>query len=238
MAGAPLPENSDALGVSAVGVSKAFGARQVLTDVTLKVPPATVCAVEGRNGAGKTTLMRALSSIVIPDTGKITINGFDTQRAPLRARASVGLALVNERSLEWRLTATSNLQLWAAIRGIARRDMRRVIDEALASVGLTDQGNQSVFALSSGQRHRLVLARAMLGDPPVLLIDEPLRGLDAPSIELVLAALQQRQQAGACVIVAAPQLDELATIAQMRLGIDDTGRLAKTDLSTTEPASA
>jgi ABC-type multidrug transport system ATPase subunit len=209
-------------------MSKAFGERVILRKVELTVAPGEVCAVRGRNGAGKTTLIRLLATTVLPDEGQVWINGYDTRRQARSAKASIGLALVNERSLQWRLNAVQNLALWASVRGLRKPAASSAIARALEGVGLTPQARLPVAQLSSGQRHRLVLARALLTEPPVLLIDEPLRGLDEESIARVLSVLRTRATAGTAVLVAAPKLDELANLADSFYAVSEQGELVTT----------
>lgn len=206
-------------------MTKRFGAQTVLDGVSLQVPTGSWASLEGQNGAGKTTLLRICATIQLPDSGHARILGADTVTEAAFVRRHTGMALVNERSLVWRLDAIANLRLWATARGLAGRAGRLAIHSVLEELGLGTHTGKMVSQLSSGQRHRLVLARALLADPAVLLIDEPLRGLDQPSIELVLTALQSRVERGATVLTAAPRLDELANASSQSFELSD-GRIS------------
>lgn len=200
-------------GVVVRSVIKSLGGSRVLGPVDFDAPAGAVSVLVGSNGAGKTTLLRILSTTLTRDGGDVWVDGFDPSVNSLEVRSRVGVALVNERSLWWRLTALQNLVLFAGMRGVPRSVRVTESRALLAEVQLAGKADRPVSTLSAGQRQRVVLARALLGQPSVLLIDEPLRGLDRSSIDAVLGALQLRAEAGACVVVAAPLADELVEIA-------------------------
>ena len=205
------------MSLRARGVTRSFAGRGVLAGVELDVPAGTLALLEGANGAGKTTLLRVFATVVRPDSGHAEVDGHDVVRAGARVRERIGVAFVNERSLFWRLTGLENLQLFARTRGVARREVGRQIDVLLDELALGDVAPRPVADLSAGQRQRLIVARAGLGDPRALLVDEPLRGLDADGIAAVLGFLRRRAQAGASVLVAAPKADELEHEADLLL---------------------
>lgn len=203
-----LPDVGAHTGVVARGVTKSFGGELALPPTDLTAPPGVVSLVVGQNGAGKTTLVRILATLVLPDGGTLRVNGIDPVTDGRLVRAQLGLALVNERSLFWRLSVLDNLTLFARVRGVARRAREEHCRDVLETVGLGPFADRDAHALSAGQRQRVVLARALVGDPSVLLIDEPLRGLDADAEALVLGVLQARAAAGATVVIATPSLRE------------------------------
>ncbi len=177
--------------------------------------------VEGANGAGKTTLLRIFATVVRPDSGEARVDGFDVARDGARVRERIGVAFVNERSLFWRLSGRENLVLFARTRGVPRADVERQVRALLSELELDEIAPRPVANLSAGQRQRLVIARAGLGEPSVLLVDEPLRGLDDAGITATLAFLRRRAHDGATVLVAAPKADELATEADAMLSLHD-----------------
>jgi ABC-type multidrug transport system ATPase subunit len=193
----------------------------VLAGAELDAAPGAVTLVEGANGAGKTTLLRIFATVVRPDAGTVHVDGLDVVRDGARVRERIGVAFVNERSLFWRLSGRENLELFARTRGVARGDVARQVDGLLEELALGAIAPRPVANLSAGQRQRLVVARAGLGDPRVLLIDEPLRGLDDAGIAATLAFLRQRARGGATVLVVAPKADELAGEADALLALDD-----------------
>jgi ABC-2 type transport system ATP-binding protein len=165
-------------GIRVRDIRKRFRDVQALDGVSLDVEPGEVVALLGPNGAGKSTLIRILGTTVIPDSGSVTVEGHDVVRAPVAARRSLGMMIGDERSHYWRISAKRNLAFFAAMVGIPRREASSRAERLLDAVGLSDAADRPVLGYSSGMRARLSLARAMLADPPLLLLDEPTRNLD------------------------------------------------------------
>lgn len=165
--------------------------------------------MEGPNGAGKTTMLRVFATLVRPSGGEAMVDGYDVVRSGARVRERIGAAFVNERSLYWRLSGRENMRLFARTRGLGRSAARAQVDSLLEDLELVEIAAKWVADLSAGQRQRLIIARAGLGEPSCMLIDEPLRGLDDAGIETMLSFLRTRAARGAAVLVVAPKIDEL-----------------------------
>jgi ABC-2 type transport system ATP-binding protein len=180
--------------------------------------------ISGDNGAGKTTLLRIFATVLHPGSGNASVQGFDVVRDGPDVRARVGVALVNERSLFWRLTGRENLRLFAATSGVPRKLRDTYVEAILEELGLRQLADQRVANLSAGQRQRLIIGRAAVARPPVLLLDEPLRGLDGSGITCVLAFIARHAQRGTAVLIAAPLVQELREVADQILELRD-GRL-------------
>jgi ABC-type multidrug transport system ATPase subunit len=202
-------------------VTRRFGSRTILDAADVEVGPGVLGVLEGPNGAGKTTLLRIFATIVRPDSGRASVDGYDVVKDGAQVRGRIGTALVNERSLYWRLTGRENLRLFARTRGLSRRDARTQVDELLEELDLETISERWVANLSAGQRQRLILARAGLGEPTCMLIDEPLRGLDDAGIERILAFLRARVARGTAILVVAPKLDELRAEASVLYRLRD-----------------
>lgn len=213
-------------GIHVEGLTKAFRGRPVLKDVHLQVENGTVAVLEGANGAGKTTLIRVLATVVRPDAGTATVDGYDVVGHGAMVRRRTGVMFVNDRSLYWRLRPVANLRLFGRLSDVPEKDLKPRIAELLDALGLSHVLHLRAGALSTGQRQRLMLARALLGRPSVLLVDEPLRGLDDEGMHRVLGLLAGQAEQGSTVLVAAPMIDELRPIAAAcyRLG---QGRLER-----------
>jgi len=151
-----------------------------LRGVDLYIDAGEVVCLLGRNGAGKTTLLKIISGVVVPDSGSVWINGRDAAANP-GVFSSVGLVAGDERGFYWRLSGYENLRFFAYLWGLSGSAARARIGEVLDIVGLADRGRDEVRTYSSGMKQRLATARALLSDPPVLLIDELARSLDYPS---------------------------------------------------------
>ena len=209
--GAPAPEGVP--GIATAGLSKRFGPVRALEAVTLEVPMGAVTAVVGRNGAGKSTLIRVLATSVLPDGGTAAVCGHDVVDQPLAVRQSIGLALGEDRSFFWRLSGRQNLEFFARLYGLRGRVAAGRVEEVLGAVGLLDVAGRRVDRYSTGMRSRLGIARALVGSPRVLLLDEPTRSLDPVAAESVRELLEGVVAGDRCVLLATHDLEEAAAVA-------------------------
>lgn len=189
-------------------VARRLGGRWVLRGITLDVPAGTALLLVGKNGAGKTTLLRILAGLLRPTRGTVA------------ARAA-GL-VAHDTLLYDALTARENLRFHARLHGI--RDRERV-DRTLERVGLLDRADDRTQTFSRGMLQRLAIARAMLHEPPLLLLDEPLSNLDDAGSRLVLDLVDQHVARGGAAVIASHQLGELVARAAT-VGFLIDGRLA------------
>jgi len=219
---------SSASAVSASGVVKRYGSRTALHGVDLEVARGEIVCVLGPNGAGKSTLLRILSTTLIPDEGIVMIDGHDAVREPRMVRRSIGYAMTDERSWYWQLTGRQNLEFFAAIHQIARREAAERIDDLLEEFDLTEAADRRFQEYSTGMRARLSLVRAFLPDPSVLFLDEPTRSVDpmvAGHFRRDLLQATDRRRLG--VVLATHDLHEVATLASKVL-ILSKGRIVAT----------
>ncbi len=192
--------------------------------VNLTVQAGSVLAILGPNGAGKTTLLRLLAGLALPSAGDAQICGRDIIQGEGRARGLVGVSLGDDRSLYARLSGRQNLEFFSALHGLSRHEARQHIDE-LGNV-LEIPLDQSVQASSSGIRQRILIARALLHDPAVLLLDEPTKSLDPTSAQSLRGFIRERLAGhlGKTVLIATHNLaeaellsDEIAIMKQGRI---------------------
>jgi ABC-2 type transport system ATP-binding protein len=191
------------------GLTKRFGARTAVRDVDLSVPRGTCFGFLGPNGAGKTTLIRMLLALATPTSGTARIRGVDVARDGRRALERVG-GIVEEPRFYPYMTGRQNLEAWAALLG---GDARARIGPVLARVGLEARGDERVSRYSLGMRQRLGVARALLGDPELLVLDEPSNGLDPAGMAAfreMLRALAVEE--GRTVFISSHLLDEVERI--------------------------
>lgn len=161
------------------GVSKGFARKKnVLCDVDLEVCRGELFGLLGPNGVGKTTLLKMMATLVLPDRGSVSIDGIDAVARPMLARSRIGFCSSEDRSFYFRLTARQNLRFFGALAGLRGRRLSERVEETLGEVRLLDAMDRRFGEFSSGMRQRLVVARALLSDPPILLFDEPTRAVD------------------------------------------------------------
>ncbi len=171
-------------------------------------------------------MLRLLAGLVLPDSGRITIDGIDTGAEPLRARLRIGLCTGEERSFYYRLTARSNLAYFGALAGVRRHDLPRRIAEVAEAVDLTDHLDRRFDEFSAGMRQRMSFARALLADPSVLLLDEPTRAVDPGHTYELRRFIRDElvNRYGKTVILATNQLDEAWELCD-RIAVLRAGRI-------------
>lgn len=195
-------------------LSKSFGQRRVLKDVSFEVRGGKILALVGQNGAGKTTLLKILATLITPTDGTVLIGGEDVCQNQLGVKRIIGFVSSEERSFYWRLTGRQNLQFFASLHGINGKEGRKRIDMLLDAVGLGGRGDLRFRECSTGMKQALGIARSLLHDPPVLLLDEPTRSL-SPDIARRACNLfdDLAKLEGKAILVASHNLTELEGLA-------------------------
>jgi ABC-2 type transport system ATP-binding protein len=170
-------------------VSKSYGALKALDAVSLEVAKGEFVALLGPNGAGKSTLFQLLTGLFVPDVGGIAINGHDLRRQGSQALAALGIVF-QQSTLDLDLTVRANLRFHARLHGMGAAAPGR-IEAELERIGLLEQANSPVRALSGGNRRKVEVARALLHQPALLLMDEPTVGLDPASRQALLTYVHE-----------------------------------------------
>lgn len=203
------------------GLTKSFKDVHVLRGVDLDVARGSIVALLGSNGAGKTTTIRILATLLKPDGGTATVNGHDVTTHAHDVRASISLtgqfAAVDEI-----LTGRENLTLVARLRHLS--DPARIADEMLARFSLTDAGARRAGTYSGGMRRRLDIAMSLVGNPPIVFLDEPTTGLDPQARLEVWAAVRELAARGTTVLLTTQHLEEAEQLAD-RIAILHEGRI-------------
>lgn len=197
-----------------------------LRGISLDVAPGEFYGLLGANGAGKTTLMKVIATLIVPDDGSVHVDGHEVRTSPAEVRRHMSLSLASERGLFWRLSARENLRIFAELHDVPSREVTARVTQALEDVGLVEAAERRVREFSSGMMQRLLIARALLPQPRLLLLDEPTRSLDPVSARAFRAFLKdelsQRRQ---CAVLLATHSPEEAFDLCRRVAIMDRGRI-------------
>jgi ABC-2 type transport system ATP-binding protein len=204
------------------GLSKTFG-RPVIGHLDLTIEPGIFFALLGPNGAGKTTTLRMIAGLLKPDAGDISVFGIDVLRDPIEAKKQIAW-LPDEPLLYDRLSPIEYLEFVAGLWRLDPALARMRAEELLETLGLWPHRNERCEGFSRGMKQKTVLAGALIHDPKLFILDEPLTGLDAASSRLVKGILQERAAAGAAIILTTHILDVAERLAT-RIGILGGGKL-------------
>jgi ABC-2 type transport system ATP-binding protein len=196
--------------------------------VDLRIERGEIFGLLGPNGAGKITTMRMLATLLEPTAGTASVLGLDVVDQAREVRRQMGAVLSDGRSLYWKLTARENLEYFAALYHVPPAETRRRIDEALEAVRLTDRQDDYVERYSAGMRQRLVLARALLPDPQLLLLDEPTVGLDPQSSRDLRDRVAALRADGRTVVLTTHYMEEADQLCD-RIAIIDHGHIVALD---------
>jgi ABC-2 type transport system ATP-binding protein len=190
-------------------VVKSYGPIRAVNGVSFTAKPGEFIALLGPNGAGKSTLFQLLSGLFVPDSGRIQVMGHDMSRDPVPALARLGIVF-QQPTLDLELSVTANLMFHAGLHGIPGAIAKPRIEAELARLGLADRSHDKAAKLSGGNRRRVELARALLHDPRVLLMDEATVGLDPQSrTDLLKLLLAMRRERAVAVLWATHLCDEV-----------------------------
>jgi heme exporter protein A len=201
--------------IEAKMLARRYGRRWALTGVTFQVEPGTVLMIAGRNGAGKSTLLRVLATAIRPDRGTVTIGGFDVVRYREDVRKLTAL-LAHQNYLYESLTARENLEVVADHLGVSRERIAALLDR----VALGARGDDVISTFSAGMRKRLSLARVLLQEPRVVLLDEPYGALDPPGFDLVDNVIGELKASGASILMATHQWERSARLCDQALVLE------------------
>ena len=189
------------------GLSRSFGTLVAVSDVSFRVHRGEIFGLLGPNGAGKSTTLRMLCGILDPSAGRATVVGFDVAKEPERVKQNIGY-MTQRFSLYEDLTVEENLNFYAGVYGLRRRERRARVPAELERAGLTERRDQIAGTLSGGWKQRLALVCATIHEPPLLFLDEPTAGVDPVSRREFWAHIHRIASAGTTVIVTTHYMDE------------------------------
>lgn len=223
-----MTDSTSASAIRAEGLAKTFhdpqrGVVEAVKGVDLDCRKGEIFGLLGPNGAGKTTTLRMLSTILAPTSGRALIDGIDVAEDPLEVRRRLGF-LSGSTGLYPRLTGRETLRYFGRLHGLEGDDLEAAIARAFDAFDLHAFGDGRCEALSTGQKQRVSIARAVLHDPPVLILDEPTTGLDIMASSDMIQFIDSRREAGTCVLFSTHILSEAERLCD-RIGIVYDGRM-------------
>lgn len=193
--------------VQLTNVVKTFGDLVAVDHLNLTVSPGTCLGLLGPNGAGKSTTMRLLTAQAIADSGSITVLGLSVPKESKQARARMGVVPQRD-NLDEQLTCAANLVSYAALYRIPRSERAAAVQRALASAGLEDRANTKVEKLSGGMRRRLLIARGLIHNPELVLLDEPTVGLDPQVRAKLWSVVDHLRNSGVTIVMSTHYIEE------------------------------
>jgi len=221
-------QDGDALAIQARGLRKTFhdpqrGEVEAVRGLDLECRHGEIYGLLGPNGAGKTTTLRMLATILAPTAGSASIDGVDVAADPLEVRRRIGF-LSGSTGLYARMTARETLRYFGRMHGIAKGPLEARVDELIEAFDMGSFAEGRCEALSTGQKQRVSIARAVLHDPPVLILDEPTTGLDILASSAMIDFIESRRSAGTCVLFSTHILSEAERLCD-RIGVIYDGRM-------------
>jgi ABC-2 type transport system ATP-binding protein len=215
------------------GRSKAAAEQLIAVDnISLDIKEGEIFGLLGPNGAGKTTTIKMLCTLLEPTGGTARINGYDIVRQAHLVRQNLGAVLTGERSIYWKLTGRENLEYFAALYHIPRPIAKKRIEELLARLELSNKADEYVERYSSGMKQRIAIAKALLANPPVLLLDEPTIGLDPQSARNLRELILEIKAEGRTILLTTHYMEEADQLCD-RIGIVDLGKIIALDTPAT-----
>lgn len=207
--------------IRVAGLTKSYGDHSVLRGVDFDVATGSIFALLGSNGAGKTTAIRILATLLRADAGTVTVNGHDVVTQAAQVRESISLT-GQFAAVDGVLTGRENLVLVAQLRRVKRAG--EIADKLLERFDLTEAGSRRAATYSGGMRRRLDIAMSLIGDPPVIILDEPTTGLDPQSRIEVWKTVKDLATSGTAVLLTTQYLDEAEQLAD-RIAVLHDGRI-------------
>ena len=197
--------------IVAEGLAKRFGDVQAVRDVSFAAPDGRITALLGPNGAGKTTTLRIISTLVTASEGRAQVDGHDVAANPLAVRAAIGM-LSDARGLYARLTARENIAYYGRLRGLDEAALAASIARLARLLDMEAILDRRTDGFSQGERMKVAIARALVHDPPNVILDEPGNGLDVMTTRNLREVIRQLRDAGKCVLFSSHVMQEVSAL--------------------------
>jgi len=210
--------------IEAVDLVKSFGAKRALDGLSFTARDGQVTGLLGPNGAGKTTALRMLYGVMQPDEGSVRVDGIDASADRVAAQSRLGV-LPDVHGLYPRLSAREHIDYFGRLHGMSAADLRRRRNELIELLDMHDIADRRTVGFSHGERIKTALARALVHDPPNVLLDEPTNGLDVMSVRALRDVIRRLRDEGRCVVFSSHVMQEVAALCD-RIVIVVDGRVA------------
>lgn len=199
--------------ISVRNLFKSFGRVQALHDASFEAPNGLITGLLGPNGAGKTTCLRIIYTVLRPDQGTATVDGFDTQSSQLEVQRRIGV-LPDSSGLYPRLTSRENIRYFGRLHGLQGAKLEQQIERLIKLLDMQDIDNRRTEGFSSGQRVKVAIARALVHDPPNILLDEPTSGLDVMSTRAMRTFIRRLRDEGKCILFTSHIMQEVSALCE------------------------
>jgi len=210
--------------IEAIELAKSFGPKRALDGLTFSARDGQVTGLLGPNGAGKTTALRMLYGVMQPDQGSVRVDGIDSSADRVAAQSRLGV-LPDVHGLYPRLSAREHIDYFGRLHGMSAADLRRRRDELIELLDMHEIADRRTVGFSHGERIKTTLARALVHDPPNVLLDEPTNGLDVMSVRALREVIRRLRDEGRCVVFSSHVMQEVAALCD-RIVIVVDGRVA------------
>lgn len=208
-------------------LSKNFGQFKVLKNINLEVNNGQILGLLGENGAGKSTFLRILSTMLKPSSGRAEVFGFDVIHEPEKVRKNVGILFGSETGLYERMTPKENIEFFGRLSGIEENKLKERAEFLAEKFGFKDYQNKLVGKLSKGMKQKVAVARAVVHDPSVILLDEPDSGLDFKASRIIFNFMQQCKNEGKSIIYSSHSLENIKNYSD-EIAVIRRGEIIKT----------
>ncbi|MFH2137105.1 MAG: ABC transporter ATP-binding protein [Candidatus Omnitrophota bacterium] len=185
-----------------------------LSNVSFSLPQGKIACLLGENGAGKTTLLKIISTLVFPDEGNVIVNNYSVKTNDIAVKSNIGLVSNDDRSFYWRLSGLQNLEFFAALYGLNKAQTKKRLAELLQLFNI-DYQNQRFDSYSTGMKRKLSLIRALLHEPSLLLLDEPMKSLDYNSSETLKTTIKNLSDEGKTILMATHNIGEAEDLCDL-----------------------
>lgn len=198
-----------------------------ISQVTFDALDGAITGLLGGNGAGKSTTLRIISTLINPDSGRVSVDGFDTATQPLEVRKNIGF-LPHNAGIYPRLTAVENIRYYAEICGMSSASINKRVSELVERLGMSEFSERRTEGFSQGQRTKVALARALVHKPRTIILDEPTNGLDVMAIRSLREIIRDLKNEGHCILLSSHVMQEVAALCE-HVVIIDAGKVVVSD---------